>query len=376
MLLMPAALVWLVNLELAVKIFAPSWKLMELILPNSIFRTCVLLAVDLSTVSTLVPVLIFLFPLVHAVKSARGQLPAPVAGHAWLPYPPHFPYFLVMLGLFGTLYGLLIGLEASGVEGFIAYRPNNDSISHSLTRLLAGAATAIWSSLVGLMGAFFAAQPVPWLFRRLLAVAQPSETGSLVDTIHKLTMDLQGLAEASREFRNTLAPETFGGVLQKLDKIELHLLNLTGAMGCVTSAIEQLAAERLREREAIAQQTAELKEISSRVQPLTAIRDLGNEILSRIESVRLSFDKTAGLQAGWTRHFAETNEAACLSAATLQRISDDLPVYSRGIQQKLDSVIESNRDNLRLLREERDSFRRSIAAYIKQEETEKASRKA
>ena len=377
-LLISTTVVWLVNLELAIKIFAPAWKLLEVILPNSIFRLCVLLSVDLSTVSTLIPVLLFLFPLIQAVRAARGRLPAPApaTGNEWMPYPPHFPYFLIMLGLFGTLYGLLIGLEVSGVEGFIAYRPTNNSISQSLTRLLAGAATAIWSSLLGLIGAFLAAQPIPWLFRRLIGVEQPPETVSLVNTIHSLTMDLRGLAEASREFRNTLAPEAVNGFLGKLDGIELNLRNLTGAMERTTSAIEKLAAERLQEREAIQQQTAELKEISAKVQYLEAIRDTGQKTLSRLESVQQSFDKAAELQAGWTRHLEEANEAARLSAATLTRIAGDLPSYSLGIQQKLDGIIESNCDNLRQLREERDSFRRSLAAYINQEETEKAHKKA
>ena len=377
-LLIPTTVAWLVNLELAIKIFAPSWKLLEVILPTSIFRICVLLSVDLSTVSTLVPVLLFLFPLIQAVRAGRGQLPAsaPATGNEWMPYPPHFPYFLVMLGLFGTLYGLLIGLEVSGVEGFIAYRPTNDSISQSLTRLLAGAATAIWSSLLGLIGAFLAAQPVPWLFRRLIGVEQPPETVSLVNTIHALTMDLRGLAEASREFRNTLAPEAASGFLGKLDGIELNLRNLTSAMERTTSAIEKLAEERLQEREAIQQQTAELQAISAKVQPLEAIRDTGQKTLSRLESVQQGFEKTAELQARWGRHLEEANAAAHLSAATLQRIAGDLPGYALGIQQKLDGIAESNRDNLRLLREERDSFRRSLAAYMKQEETEKAPKKA
>ena len=375
-LLIPSVVAWLVNLELAIKIFAPSFTLLELVLPGSIFRTCVLLSVDLSTVSTLVPLLLFLFPLIQGIRAVRGRLSAPATGNEWMPYPPHFPYFLVMLGLFGTLYGLLIGLEVSGVEGFVAYRPTSDSISQALTRLLAGAATAIWSSLLGLIGAFLAAQPIPWLFRRLIGVAQPPETVSLAHTVHALTVDLRGLAEASLEFRNTLAPEAVKGFLGKLDEIELNLRNLTEAMAHVTSAAEKLAAERQEEREALQQQTVELKAISAKVQQLDMIGDTGRKTLSRLESVQLSFDKAIELQAGWTRYFAEANEAARLSAATLTRIAADLPSYSTGIQQKLESVIESNRDNLRKLTEERDSFRRSLAAYVKQEETEKAQNKA
>lgn len=369
---------WLVNLELAVKVFAPSWKFLEVVLPKWIFSPGVMLSVDLSSVSTLVPLLLFLFPLIQGIRALQGRLrvPAPATGNEWMPYPPHFPYFLVMLGLFGTLYGLLIGLENSGVEGFIAYRPTTDSISQSLTRLLAGTSTAIWSSLLGLIGAFLAAQPIPWLFRRLIGIEQPPETVSLAHTIHSLTMDLRGLGEASREFRKTLALEAVSGFFQKLDGLEIVLRNLTGAVEHTTSAIEKLNEERLQELEALRQQAAELKEISGRVQQLDVMRESGRKILIQMESFQNGFDKAADLLSGWTRHLGETNEAARQSAAALTRIAGELPSYSLSIQQKLDGIVESNRDSLRQLREERESFRRSIAAYIKQEETEKTQNKA
>jgi len=374
-LLIPSALTWFVNLEFAIRIFFPAWKLLETVLPGPIFRVCGFLVVDLSTVSTLVPVLLFLFPLIQAIRAKHGHLPVPATGNEWMPYPPHFPYFLIMLGLFGTLYGLLIGLAGSGVEEFIAHRPTTNSISQSLTRLLAGTSTAIWSSLMGLTGAFLSALPIPWIFRRLVGVEQPPETVSLAQTIHALTMDLRSLAEASSEFRNTIAPEALRGFLEKIDGINLNLRNMAGAMERVIFTVEKLAEDRSRGLETIQQQTAELREISGRVQQLEAIRDTGQKTLSQLESMQNSFDKASELQAGWTRNLEAINEAACLTASNLTRIAGDLPSYSAGIQQKLDSVVESNRDNLRQLREERDSFRRSIAAYIKQDETDKARHK-
>lgn len=377
-LLVPAVMAWLVNLELAMKVFAPSWKVLEYVLPGWIFRACVSLSVDMSSVSTLVPVLLFLFPLIQGIRVLRGhlRLPVPITGNEWMPYPPHFPYFLIMFGLFGTLYGLLIGLEVSGVEDFVAYRPTTDSISQSLTRLLAGTSTAIWSSLLGLIGAFLAALPIPWLFRRLMGVERPPETVSLAHTIHSLTIDLRGLGEASREFRRILAPEVVDGFLRKLDGLGIVLRNLTGATERTTSAIEKLAEERLQEREAIHQQTAALKEISGRVQQLEVIRDTGQQTLSRLDTIQKDFDKATDLLSGWTQHLGETNKAVRLSATALTRIAGDLPSYSLSIQQKLDGIVESNRDSLRQLREERESFRRSIAAYIKQEETKEAQNRA
>lgn len=377
-LLVPTVIAWLVNLELAIKVFAPSWKVLEYVLPGWLFRAGMLLAADLSTVSTLVPLLLILFPLIQGSRAMRGHLhvPAPATGNEWMPYPPHFPYFLVMLGLFGTLYGLLIGLEVSGVEGFIAYRPTTDSISSSLTRLLAGTATAIWSSLLGLIGAFLAAQPIPWVFRRIIGVVQPPETVSLADTIHSLTADLRGLGEVSRELRKTLSPESVNGFFRKMDGLEIVLQNLTKAVEGTNAAIGKLNEERLQELEALRQQVAGLKEISGRVQPLESIRETGQKTLGRLETVQQDFEKTAGLLAGWTQDVAGTNAAARAAAAALTRMAGEMPSYSLSIQQKLDNIVESNRDNLRQLREERDSFRRSIAAYIKQEETEKPENKA
>jgi len=228
---------------------------------------------------------------------------------------------------------------------------------------------------MGLTGAFLSALPIPWIFRRLVGVEQPPETVSLAQTIHALTMDLRSLAEASSEFRNTIAPEALRGFLEKINGIDLNLRNLVGAMEHITSTVEKLAEDRSRGLETIQQQTTELRKISGRVQQLEAIRDTGQKTLSQLESMQNSFDKASELQAGWTRNLEAINEAACLTASNLTRIAGDLPSYSAGIQQKLDSVVESNRDNLRQLREERDSFRRSIAAYIKQDETDKARHK-
>ena len=368
-----SGLAWSVNLELAARVYFPSWKLLEAVLPGPLFRSFALISVDLSTVSTLVPLLLFLFPLIQALRAKRGSLPlpAPATGTEWMPYPPHFPYFLIMLGLFGTLYGLLIGLQVSGVEGFVGYRPAADSVSQSLTRLLAGTATAIWSSLIGLVGAFLAAQPVPWIFRRLAGVEQPPETVSLAQTIHSLTMDLGGLAEASRAMRATLTPAALAGFLEKLDAIDLNLRSTAGAAERISAAIEKIEGGHLDQLDALRKQAAALEAISARLGELESIRETGREALNRLRAIDASLEKSREAQAGWTRHMESSAEAARRAASAAEKISGDLPGHSTAIQQKLDGIVESNRDSLRQLREERDSFRRSIAAYIEQEETGK-----
>lgn len=370
-LLAPCTLFFLVNVELALRIYLPALRVMENLLPTGLYRVGAALSVDLSTVSTAVPVLILLFPLVQAVRLARGRFRLPAVGSEWMPYPAHFPYFLIMLGLFGTLYGLLIGLQESGVEGFVSYRPEADSISQSLTRLLAGTATAIWSSLIGLAGAFVAAQPLPMLFRRMVGIERPPEAVSLADTVQSLAADLAKLGEVSRELGKVFSPEVARAVFAQLDAIGNGLKALAGAVEKTNSELALFREERRLGLDILKQQTAQLVEISGKASQLDAIRASGHETLNVLQASRTGLLKIDEKISGLEAHCSSAAAAARASADALSGIAAGLPAQAASVQKAIGEVADNIRENLRELREERESFRRSLAAYVGSGEDEK-----
>ncbi len=200
-LLIPSSLAWLVNLELALRLFFPGVRFLEPMIP-----WFALFAADFSTISTLVPVLLFLFPLVmaHRLRRMGAGAGEHVQRLIFDPYPPHFPFFLVMLGLTGTLYGLLIGLDVSGVRELSGEVPSADTIRETLDRLLDGTATALLSSLLGLAGAFLAARPLTWLFHRAAMLPPQDDPPSLSATLQALIDDLQTLGSSTRSFSERL----------------------------------------------------------------------------------------------------------------------------------------------------------------------------
>ena len=128
---------WLVNLEIALQTISLELVLVSDLLPEKLYNWLEVFSADLSTISTLVPVLLVLFPCVQSWnvlrvgndELARRQLSSD-------PYPLNFAYFLVMLGLAGTLYGLLIGLDVSGVKELGDKAQTVDKINDSLINYL------------------------------------------------------------------------------------------------------------------------------------------------------------------------------------------------------------------------------------------------
>lgn len=213
---------FLVNVEVAIRVFHPALPGIGRFLPANLYHLWVTLSADLSTVSTLIPVLILAFPLIHVARllAPSGADPAFARRLGPDPYPSHFGFFQVMLGLTGTLYGMYIGLDVSGVSQLAGQAPTADSIRQSLDRLLGGTATALLSSLVGLIGAFLTARPVPWLFGRVMGVQADETRQTLTATIEHLTGDLRGLSQASRAFAEYLNPETANTLLRQLERQE------------------------------------------------------------------------------------------------------------------------------------------------------------
>lgn len=218
--IIPSVVLWLVNVQVAVQVFIPQVDLFERVLPTRWFVVAKWLSADLSSISTFVPLLLLSFPFVQGIRMLQLRKRQEVTDVDWEadPYPPHFAFFLVMLGLVGTLYGLMVGLDLSGVSDLAGEPLSQDSIRQSLDRLLGGTATALLSSLVGILGAFAAARPLAWIFRRAAGLHTEARRHSLSETVMHLTGELEALAAASRATTGLLSPATAEALLGKLDR--------------------------------------------------------------------------------------------------------------------------------------------------------------
>jgi hypothetical protein len=80
-LLIPTLAVFLINLELAIRVLFPGFLLFARIFPGWLFQLGVPLSADLSTISTLVPLMMLAFPLVQGWRVLRaGDRAAQVVG--------------------------------------------------------------------------------------------------------------------------------------------------------------------------------------------------------------------------------------------------------------------------------------------------------
>jgi DNA repair exonuclease SbcCD ATPase subunit len=183
-----------------------------------------------------------------------------------------------MLGLAGTLYGLLIGLDISGVSDLAEKAPSADSIRTSLDRLLAGTATALLSSLVGLVGAFLAAKPLPWIFRSITGIEADESKRTLSETVERLTEDMRGLSKASRTFAAHLRPESLDGLFARLDRQESAIDELQKK---VSDAVDQLTQIKAGQTET----NAKLQKIESLEEAVKALLACNENTNKHIESL-------------------------------------------------------------------------------------------
>ena len=94
------------------------------------------------------------------------------------------------------------GVEAVGAGEFSAV-----DVRDSVQRLLSGTATAVLSSLVGLIGAFMAARPVAWLFCRCLPLQVAEELPeSLEETVERLAEGMGRMDKVVRAVTRSLEP--------------------------------------------------------------------------------------------------------------------------------------------------------------------------
>ncbi len=322
---------YLVNIEVALRVFQPTLHVFDRVFPGGLYRLFVLLSADLSTVSTLIPVLLLAIPLWQVIGILRRLESDPTFAQRLGPdpYPSHFGFFQVMLGLTGTLYGMYIGLDVSGVSELAGQAPTPDAIRQSLDRLLGGTATALLSSLVGLIGAFITARPVPWLFGRVTGVRADETRQTLTHTIERLTDDLRGLSQASRTFTDYLNPDTANTVLQRMDRQEAAIREACARLETIAQ-IQSVATERLARLDSVDQAVrAMLPRLEASDRQLTGLLDIQrqtNELMLRL------------VQGQETRH------------------QDALKALS--------GMADAAREQREQVQRDQDALRRALAAYL------------
>ena len=239
--MIPAFFAWIVNVEIGMRTIFPGWKLLESVLPSFIYDSFLIFADDLSTISTFIPLLLILYPLVMSWKvwKLKAEQEESLSKLEHDPYPDNFPFFLVMLGLVGTLYGLLIGLDVSGVKSIGDDTDSPDRIKDALDQLLGGTSTALLSSLVGLLGAFLAAKPMTAVFHWAACLPKVESVG-LGETLGGLIEDMKTLSDSSREFSERLNSTHVQEVSTTLSEIRTEMTGLRQELAHTNQIIEGL----------------------------------------------------------------------------------------------------------------------------------------
>lgn len=346
---------FLVNIEMAIRIFVPTVHVFDRIFPSGLFHIWQILSADLSTVSTLIPLMILAFPLGQLIRLylKRDSDPTLAQRLGPDPYPSHFGFFQVMLGLTGTLYGMYIGLDVSGVSELAGQSPTADSIRQSLDRLLGGTATALLSSLVGLIGAFITARPVPWLFGRVTGIKADETRQTLTATIERLTDDLHGLSQASRTFTDYLNPDTANTVLQRMDRQEAATRE-----GCNTLNAILKQVELLNSNQSI--QARQLTVLETLTGVATSAREKQDQIHAVLAAMAASQSDTAARLSkleGIDHSLQQTNE-------TVRRLLESAEARHQDTLKTLAGLVAAANAQREQMQREQDALRNALAAYL------------
>jgi len=306
LLIIPTIAAWLVNTEIALQAVGIPCALLAERLPASLYGPLVRMATDLSTISTLVPLLILIFPIFMGIRiRVLAQFdPGYLHRVVYDPYPPHIPFFLVMLGLTGTLYGLLIGLSVSGVADLGTAAPTASAIQETIDRLMDGTATALLSSLLGLVGAFLAARPLTWMFRKAAGITEDQAQRTVTDVITSLTHDLQSLSHASREFSEHLNVVSAEDIKQRITQIENSLTFLAKGLTESNTTFQKL----LDVQQQIAGNMERMKHLNE-LQRLENIENATTETSQRLAESQQSLDQMRALIDNSTRNSREDRSA-------------------------------------------------------------------
>ena len=215
--LITSVVAWIVNVEIGLQAILQHPTFLKSLIPGPIFRAFTPYGADLSTVTTFVGVLVFLYPILHGFKIIGTETndPEKLSHMDPDPYPSQFVLFMVLLGLAGTLYGMLIGLQVSGVGAMAEGEVAGGDIVLSIKNLLNGISTAILSSLAGLVGAFIAASPITRIFYWAACVDEEEEEIDLLEALKNLAMGGAvgggGSTGTSQSATVSAADQRFGG---------------------------------------------------------------------------------------------------------------------------------------------------------------------
>lgn len=367
---------FLVNIEIGLRVFYPTLHFFDRILPGGLYHIWSVLSADLSTVSTLIPFLIFLIPLVQIIRILRRLESDPTFAQRMGPdpYPSHFGFFQVMLGLTGTLYGMYIGLDVSGVSELAGQTPTADSIRQSLDRLLGGTATALLSSLVGLIGAFITARPVPWLFGRVTGVKADETRQTLTATIERLTDDLRGLSQASRTFTDLLSPDTANTVLQRLDRQEAATREACTKLEAITQLLDTLnQRQAVQDRQLVALES--LTSIASTLRDkqdqthttlasIAQTQSLATERLARLDSVEQAIRTLAPILEGSDRQLTQLLETQRQANGLVLRLVDGQETRHQEALKALSGMVAAATAQREQVQRDHDALRSALAVYL------------
>ncbi len=348
LMVVPLLLVWLVNLDVALRAVNSQLAGLSSLGPQWFTDWAKSLALDFSTVSTMVPLLIFLFPMIMSLRIMAKQTHNPEYVHSlqWDPYPPQFPFFLVMLGLTGTLYGLFIGLGVSGVAEL--GEATADTIRETIDRLLDGTATALLSSLFGLIGAFLAARPLTWIFRRVAGVPAAEDHQPISETLAVLNRDLGELAHASRKFSESLRGFALDDIAEEIRAGSGHLTKLREDIGSIDNRMASLVD--LDEK------------IVGQLETLSALDNLAE--LSRLQAIENAQAKAGDSMAAIRSDLAESSVRNRELADKLIGLADRGCGELNGMSADLKKISAALSEVRSRTGEERDALKNALMKYL------------
>jgi hypothetical protein len=284
----------------------------------------------------------------------------------------------VMLGLAGTLYGLLIGLDVSGVKKLGENGQMVDKIKESLDQLLGGTATALLSSLIGLVGAFLAAKPFSWVFQWATELSDDEDL-SLAETIERLVDDMQALGYASRAFGERLDGTSIQDVPNTLVEIKGELAGLKDELARANQKIEGLGESQKQGQDMLVP-LQELDRLGNLETLLTRIGDAheagneaGQKMLGSLESInQQQLEQARKLNADFEDMAGSLrNMEECLTA-----LKESGATGTEKLEETLSQIRVANA-TLNLSREEAQSQREAIVSLLKSAESDrKAERNA
>lgn len=363
--LLPALTAWLVNVEEALRVLNPRWIFVEALFPVRLYHAFAPLAADLSSVSTLTVVLLLLFPLMLScrVLLLARKNPAQLYQLVYDPYPPHFPFFLVMLGLSGTLYGLLIGLNVSGVSQLGASVASPETIQQTLDQLLDGTATALLSSLMGLVGAFVAARPMTWVFHWAACLPDDDEPVSMTETVQHVTRDLHALGAASRAFSERLdhtalqdLPDLLTGVRDAM--VGLRQDAVTGAQR-LDAMLEQIVAGQ-------GTTAARLQQMDERAgqatRELSALHETVEKMAREMSSIKEYAEQTSRSFTAWTDAQREQTDTLVQAAEAAEHGRH----HASSQRDRAMEILSASRHDRQ---SDREALREAVSSYLKNDGT-------